>query len=380
MAINLRLLGKARDLRTNTMVVYGQMPIPDYLRLVSDSFDVFEVQRKRTWHPAYERMKEDILAGALLPTITLTVLPERVPKLLSLIHDDELSLLAYELSIPGHVFILDGLQRSFVLKDLEREGHRFHEAQTIHLEIWLEPNVHHFIYRVLVLNSAHRPMSPRHQFKLIFLTLKYRLETDIPGLVLYQKVPGVRQDRMPGMYVFDQVISSFLCFLMKTPEISRDNVEAQEMVMQEIFESKAQEMGHSFEQFKAYLKWCKDLDQETFRVYGNIDHLPEGKDWFGNENVMRAFLTAVSKHIQKTSEKTMVDQSLVTLQSRLEAAGVGEDPLGLSQLKEITDQIDPRKVNVGYAIRLLLLNGFECFFTKGGKTPLGRCWQPAIKP
>ena len=76
----------------------------------------------------------------------------------------------------------------------------------------------------------------------------------------------------------------------------------------------------------------------------------------------------------------MVDQSLVTLQSRLEAAGVGEDPLGLSQLKEITDQIDPRKVNVGYAIRLLLLNGFECFFTKGGKTPLGRCWQPAIKP
>jgi len=320
------------------------------------------------------------LAGALLPTITLTVLPERVPKLLSLIHDDELSLLANELSIPGRAFILDGLQRSFVLKDLEREGHQFHEAQTIHLEIWLEPNVHHFIYRVLVLNSAHRPMSLRHQFKLIFLTLKYRLETDIPGLVLYQKVPGVRQDRMPGMYVFDQVISSFLCYLMKTPEISRDNVEAQEMAMQEIFESKAQEMGHSFEQFKAYLKWCKDLDQEMFRVYGNIDHLPEGKDWFGNENVMRAFLTAVSKHIQKTSEKARVDQSLVTLQSRLESAGVGEDPLGLSQLKEMTDQIDPRKVNVGYAIRLLLLNGFECFFSMGGKTPLGRCWQPAIKP
>ena len=53
MPIHLQLLGKAMDLRTDTVVVYGQMPVPDYLALVVDSFDTFDVQRKRVWHPAY---------------------------------------------------------------------------------------------------------------------------------------------------------------------------------------------------------------------------------------------------------------------------------------------------------------------------------------
>ena len=145
MSINLQILGTAKDLRTHTIVVYGQIPVPDYLKWVSDSFDAFEIQRKRTWHPAYQRMKADVSAGALLPTITLTVLPERVPKLLDLIRDGDLALLADELGVPGRVYILDGLQRSFILQDLEKEGHRFPPEQTIHLEIWLEPNIHHVI-------------------------------------------------------------------------------------------------------------------------------------------------------------------------------------------------------------------------------------------
>ncbi|MBW1836117.1 MAG: hypothetical protein JRI99_03995 [Deltaproteobacteria bacterium] len=375
MLINLQILGTAKDLRTHTIVVYGQMPIPDYLKWVSDSFDAFEIQRKRTWHPAYQRMKADVSAGALLPTITLTVLPERVPKLLDLIRDDDFALLAGELGVPGRVYILDGLQRSFILQDLEKEGHRFHPEQTIHLEIWLEPNIHHFIYRVLVLNSAHQPMSLRHRFKLIFLTLKNRLETDIPGLVLYRKVPGLHQVRTSGMYVFDQVITSFLCYLMKTPEISRDNVEAQATAMNEIFESTAREMGCSFEEFKTYLKHYKNLDQEICRIYPVLHGLPGGNEWIGNENVMKAFFTSVAKHTKKASQRALIDQALISLQAHVESARVGEDPLGLVALKEVTDRINPRKVNVGYATRSLLLAGFECFFTQGGQKPLGQCWD-----
>jgi hypothetical protein len=373
-SINLHILGTAKDLRTRTTVIYAQMPIPDYLQWVSDSFDAFEIQRKRTWHPAYQRMKADLSAGALLPTITLTVLPERVPKLLDLIRNGDLSLLAGELGIPGRVYILDGLQRSFILKDLEKEGHRFHPEHSIHLEIWLEPNIHHFIYRVLVLNSAHQPMSLRHQFKLIFLTLKNRLETGIPGLVLYRKDPDVRQFRAPGMYVFDQVITSFLCYLMKTPEISRDNVEAQETALNEIFESTAREMGYSFEQFETYLKHYKNLDREICRIYPGHHGIPSGNEWIGNENVMKAFFTAIAKNVHKESQRNLIDQALVRLQSQVASTHIGEDPLGLVSLKELTDRINPRKVNVGFAIRSLLLAGFECFLTQGGQKPLGQCW------
>jgi hypothetical protein len=374
-SINLNILGTAKDLRTDTTVVYGQLHVRDYLRLVSESFDAFEAQRKRTWHPAYQRMKEDIFEGALLPTITLTVLPERVPELLRLIRSDEISMLAAELCAPGRVYILDGLQRSFVLKDLEREGHQFPLEQSIHLEIWLEPNIHHFIYRVLVLNSAHKPMSLRHQFKLIFLTLKYRLEGDIPGLVLYQKIPGVRQARTFGMYTLDQVITCFLCYLMKTPEISRDNIEAQEMAMRELFESKAQELGHSFEAFKIYLEKYKDMDREICRLYPGGERSPDGNEWAGSEDVMKSFLTAAARHTQTDSEKKRLDQALTALQAHLESSGVGEDPLGLGVFVEIADRIDPRRVNVGYATRALLIRGFESFFHFGGQKHMGECWH-----
>jgi hypothetical protein len=89
---------------------------------------------------------------------------------------------------------------------------------------------------------------------------------------------------------------------------------------------------------------------------------------------MKAFFTAAAKHTQKTSQRALIDQALNRLQAHVESARVGEDPLGLVALKELTDRIDPRKVNVGYATRSLLLAGFECFFTQGGQKALAQCW------
>jgi hypothetical protein len=359
----------ARDLRTDTAVVYAQIPIPDYLKWISCFFDAFEIQRRRTWHPSYQRMKSDLIAGALLPTITLTVLPEHVPELLPLLNQNDLHSLTMKLAVPGTILILDGFQRSLILRDLASEGHRFHPAQTVHAEIWLEPDVHNLIYRVLVLNSAYKPMSMRHQFKLIFLTLKYRLEAYIHGLVLYKKIPGVRHDRRPGMYLLDQVITAFLCFLMKTPEISRENVRAQQRVLREIFESESRELGNSFERFAGILKYYKEIDQEISRVYRGVPGIPDGHRWIGSENVMKALFAAAAQ-----SGYEIPEESLNALQGHIASALTGEDPLGLRRLKQAMDHIDPRKFNVGYATRSILLAGFKCFFMQGGRKPIGKCW------
>lgn len=367
--IRLHILGMARDLRTDTAVVYAQIPISDYLKWISGFFDAFEIQRRRTWHPSYQRMKSDLIAGALLPTITLTVTPERVPELLPLLNENDRFSLTTEMAVPGCILILDGFQRSLILRDLASEGHRFHPAQTVHAEIWIEPNIYNLIYRVLVLNSAYKPMPMRHQFKLIFLTLKYRLETDIHGLELYRKIPGVRQDRRPGMYLLDQVITAFLCFLMKTPEISRENVEAQEKVLREIFESESRELGNSFERFAGVLKHYKEIDKEISRVYRSVPGIPDGNRWIGSENVMKAFFAAAAQ-----SGSAIPEELLNTLQSHIASALTGEDLLGLHRLKQITDRIDPRKFNVNYATRSILLAGFKGFFMQGGRKPIGKCW------
>src|SRR6266498_440970 len=81
-SVDIQILGKSADLRTNTPVVYAQMAIADYLELVGDKFDLFAIQRRREKHKAYERMKGDIVKGALLPAITLAIKPEMVGRLL----------------------------------------------------------------------------------------------------------------------------------------------------------------------------------------------------------------------------------------------------------------------------------------------------------
>ena len=76
--MQVKIIGQAKDLRTNTDILYAQLSIQDYLCLVGDNFDDYEPQRKREQYKAYERMKVDIKDGALLPSITLAVKPELV--------------------------------------------------------------------------------------------------------------------------------------------------------------------------------------------------------------------------------------------------------------------------------------------------------------
>lgn len=375
MGIDIRILGTARDLRTDTVVLYAQTTIPDYLAWISRALDAFEVQRKRTWHPSYRRMKADIAAGALLPTITLTVRPELASEMLRQVADGRLEQAAETLARPGAVHILDGLQRSFILMDLQAAGHLFDPQQKLHTEIWLEQNIHHFIYRVLVLNAAHQPMPLRHQFKLIFLMLKHRLETDIAGLKIYRKVPGVCCERHAGMYLFERVVVSLLCYIMQTPEISIDNIEAREAALAEIFTSTADTLGRCFERFAGYMARYRILDEDVWRIYGHAFD-GGGETWLAGENVMKAFFAAAARCDGCAVRRRRAAQALDHLSARLVSSPSGGDPLGLQRFEKCQSDIDPRKWNVGYAARAILLAGFLCFLDNAGAKALPECWPP----
>ena len=65
------ILGSAQDLRSGASVIYAQLDVPAYLSLVGDECDAFEIQRSRQDHGIYDRMRDDVKLGALLPGITL---------------------------------------------------------------------------------------------------------------------------------------------------------------------------------------------------------------------------------------------------------------------------------------------------------------------
>jgi hypothetical protein len=373
--MKISIIGKAKDYRTNTTVLYAQMPIDDYLSLVGDNFAEFEIQRGREKHKAYIRMKDDLKKGALLPAITLAVKLDRVKKLLPFLEKEnpDYKALEQELSQPGRVNILDGLQRTYILKEIVEEGLSFGSGQKVLVEFWFEPDIRNLIYRIIVLNAGQKPMSMRHQIDLLFITLKDIIERDI-DIQIYTNKEKIQRTK-PRNYALDRIATAYQSFITRSPEVQKQNIIAQRLLEEDVLDFNEEELGERFYRFKNYLKIYADLDEEICRIYrkNNESDIPNGTAWFGSENVMNSFFAAIaSSNLSERVDKAL-SILIKTLKNRLE----GYDPLALGTLQQIQKGFNPRKVNIGFATRKLLTNGFKEYFRDEGETSFEDCWKRA---
>lgn len=374
--MEITLLGEPQtDIRTATPVIYAQMPIPDYLELVGDNFDKFSIQRRREKHPAYSRMKDDIRAGALLPTITLSASLDAAVELKALCQAGSFQTVVERLKVVGGVNILDGLQRTYILVDLRNEGHIFVPNHTVHLEIRIEENLNNLIYRIIVLNAGQKPMSMRHQIEVLFSAFHSTLERNINGLELISENDMTRRTRA-RKYALDKVATAYHTFLLKSPEVEKQNIVAQQISEESVLAQDEVKLGEDFAVFQRYLEKYAILDDEICRVYdGTLPTAPTGLSWFGNENVMNAFFSAASDFGSTLDRRQRVDTAIEALRAQLAGANAGEDPLGLITLQRIIEGLPIRKVNVGFGTRKLLNAAFKEYFRDEGVSEIAGIWQ-----
>lgn len=391
------ILGTATDVRTDTAVVYTQMGIPEYLRIVGNDFENFHLQRRREDHKAYVRLAADIRDGALLPSITLAVKPEIVPSILPIYEEYRNSSsgparLGAALANPGNVDILDGLQRTYIMNDLAAEGVQFKAGQRILVEFWLEQNLHNLIYRIIVLNAGQKPMSIRHQLELLFGSLHASIMSRIPDLEIYRERDGAKR-RRPRKFAFNVIVSAYQALIMASPELQKDNVIATKLMETNALDLNETALSEQFERFIEALSIYADLDAEAFRVYrtnnGGLDsgNAPESAEelstvnpnWFAAENVIVAYFAAIAQFSLPEQRRHRTDTALQRLKEALEEARPGTDPLGLVVFDQLRAGIIPRKINVGLATRRLLTNGFKEYFREEGEVPLERCWTMAAE-
>lgn len=378
----MEIVSYATDFRTNTPVIYARVPINEYLGLIGEDFEDFAIQRRREKHKAYDRMKSDLAGGALLPSIALAIRPEVVPEIISLIDDRSKSgrdLLRTALSRPGQANILDGLQRTYVLRDLQQEGVVFHTDQSLMVEFWLEANISHLVYRIIVLNAGQKPMSMRHQVELLFSTIKYKIQERIPNLEIYSERDQTRR-RRPRKFALDRLALAYKCYLTQTPEIQRENVVAQQLLEADILDSNESEIYRKFEMFLSYLTIYANIDDHICRIYETENNelgIPTGANWFGSENVINSFFAAISQYASNSDREIRLNSALNTLLRNISTAEINTDPLDLAQLQRVVSGLPIRKVNIGFATRKLLTNGFKEYFRDDGETTFGDCWTRA---
>lgn len=370
--MELEILGIQLDLRTNAPVIYAQCSIDDYLKVVGDKFFEFSIQRRREKFSAYTQMKDDIVNGTLLPTITLAVSIDKVQSVMVACESGSKDRVQKALLSALPLNILDGLQRTYILRDLFDSGHRFPPNQTVHLEIRAEPDLRHLIYRIIVLNAGQKPMSMRHQIEILSLSLKDVLEREIPGLELVPEVDGGRRTKA-RKFALDRISSAYHAFIIKSPEIEKQNLVAQRLSEESILHQEISQFGEQFLDFiDVFRKYCLIDDAVEF-------HPPEedgglnALSWLGNENTINSFFAAVADFGSDSERRQRINTALDNLRNSIILAN-SNTPLGLASFQKIISGFPIRKTNIGYATRKLILVVFKEFFRDEGRTELADIW------
>jgi hypothetical protein len=375
--MSLTILGYTKDCRTETNVVYAEIKISDYLDLVGNDFDRFEIQRKRQDPKKYSRLKEDIKKGALLPAITLAINPSKVTSFLDNVINKKSTELVKELTNSSDLYILDGLQRSYIIKDLVDDKITLNPEQKLLIEIWFESKIEHLIYRLIVLNSGQKPMSMRHQVELLFTTLKTEIEEEIPNLNIYVEKDGqIRSQALK--FSFDKIVNAYYSFLTKSPETSRDNLIVKKLNEDDILSSNEKDLNDNYKSFISYLKKYCLLDANLYEIYSSSSTLPPSyKNWLADENTLKGFFAIVGRYSTDVKRSERVNGALDKL---IEISNDKKtDPLHLDVFYNLKTGIDSKKYNVGNETRRFIMDGFREFFIDEGETSFGECWKNAAR-
>lgn len=396
MAFN--IMGQTTDHRTQAKVLYCKCSINDYLQIVGDDFENFSIQRKRETHKAYKRLKEDLKQGALLPSITLALKPHLVEEALTKIED--LSALSQFINKGNLADILDGLQRTYLIKDLVSEGHAFPDDQEVLIEYWMEGDISRLIYRMIVLNAGQKAMSMRHQIELLFMSLKETISEEISDIDIFVEREGTRRT-LPNKYSLGVIASSYQAFLTRSTEIDKNNLVSSALIKDTVMDASEEEHTAKFSLFIEYFRKVKNIDRLAWNYYEQLfdearfnelndsksEHTEEqseefsklrvfknSKVWLGSDNVMLSIYSSIAQ-LCNTGRQDRVDAALERLKVMFERNE--DDPLGMYSYERFRSEIDPKKSNVGNATRKLLVNGFKEFFRDEGETPFAQCWEQA---
>lgn len=382
--IIMQILGSTRDYKTETTVIYCLATPEQYLTIVGKDFEEFNLQRRREKHKNYDRLKEDIKAGTVLPGITLAVKPEFLDNVIDSFNNNPDDLVNH-LSAPGSANILDGLQRTYILNDLKtNDNFDFKEEQKLLLEFWLEKDIQNIIYRMIVLNSGQKAMSIQHQIDLLFISLKSIIESKLPqGIELYSERDNSRRTQ-PNKYPLSQLAVSYHCFITKNHEQDQNSLIAK-FQDDGVLDSSKEILNQQFQQFLQYFSFFTEIDKVAWEKYKNqsIDinetetngHSNSYKDWLANDSAMFAFF-AVLGSLQSTSLEGRIEKALNALK---EIVSEENDPFELDFYHEvIKPEISRKRANIGANTRKVIASMFKEFIRNEGEQPIKECWRNAI--
>lgn len=204
----MKLLGEPiNDSRIGCKNFLLEMSINEYYSIAQNILKNNEYQRRRVKSSStvYSLLKDDLRLGCIMPPIVLALTQEvnsgdDVTEIIKL-HKDQ-------------IIILDGLQRSYTIRDLVKEiGENLQEvgalSNPIRIELYTGINKFGILYRMLTYNTGQTQMSTRHQIEIIYSDY---IGKEKDGIRFIREIDDATPRKL-GEYKFRDMVDGFTSYL-----------------------------------------------------------------------------------------------------------------------------------------------------------------------
>ncbi len=255
----MKILSRIFDNRINAHNILTEISINEYLEIANFISKNNPLQRKRlkSYSSIYNLLKEDIKTGCTIPPIVLA-LSNDIQENIDINNADEDIIINYINRHKDKLIILDGLQRTHLLIDVDQDLHsennidvlkKFHNHK-LRFEIYLGIKKIGILYRMLTLNTGQSPMSVRHQIEILYSDyLDESISSEIKLLKEVDEASPHEIGEYRFEYRFNDVIDGFTSYLLRD-EASLDRRDLLEIIKS--LENLAQE-NQNKDLFKSYL-------------------------------------------------------------------------------------------------------------------------------
>lgn len=305
----MKILNKLFDKRIQALNVLIEMSIEDYHKISQEIIKKNEFQRRRVKSSSsvYSLLKTDLMQGCVIPPIVLalskfeseSIEDEKDEKIFEQINEKQ-----------ENILILDGLQRTYTIRDLISELEHKGDKETLEklnkyklrIEIYIGIDKLGILYRMLTLNTGQTPMSIRHQIEILYSDY---LLNNLGEIKFITEAEDTRPDKF-GEYRFKDVVEGFNSYLERDYlTIDRfdilDNIKSLEKLSKEnqrtdLFKSFIECYHHLASQIKNVANDWEYKDDNQRKLSGQ----PFGKSIeqiFAKSQVMTGFGSAVGKLI-----------------------------------------------------------------------------------
>lgn len=259
------LLYDHRIQATNALFV---MTIGEYLDLMRGSVDKNPYQRKRVAasKSVYALLRDDIVKGCVIPPIVLAVTNDVNNREM-----DEEQALKLVNDNPSSLIILDGLQRTFTLIDIEQsldiQGREPFRGKNLRVEVYLGLNKIGILYRMLTLNTGQTPMSLRQQIEMLYSDY---IDVGLDGVTFVREVDSAHATAEHELN-FRETIEGFNSYLERD-ELPLDRSDLLENIKS--LENLSHENASS-DLFKDYVLAWQSFYKKAIALCGTAEFVPE---------------------------------------------------------------------------------------------------------